>query len=848
MKQTSIFEYRSRREVKTFEEVVDLTSDNEELNGGNDLDNKLSMGISTSDDMDVESNSTDYVSAEESTNINPFLDVSKSLIKNEIDLKESYSLAIPSTSFISQINNVPDLSIKEEAKLFVEEEGCVKEENFAEEKEIFVKEEKLVEEIFVREDQKEDYQQDQTEYEIREDNADDEMELDTADDTLMRFYESDSDISSDDDPDYEYRIMNDIDLNYASSDEEQYSFKILGDAPKRSKQQNKINIDNISHLELVGNDKDACPVCKVFLGELTEQFRQAHIKGCLLETNFTVSPVRIAKEKAVPLVKLPSYRNDTVKQSPLRKIDPPKNVSFKSKRRPIPDLKIMEFPVNPINNFKVSMDAFNYCPHLEIDHYFLSHFHADHYGGISKKWCYERVFDCVEDFEDLSRYRPIIYCGKVTANLLTIKFGIDPRFLQVLDFETKYLIKSYDNFKNGYEKVQKVEKVECPGLYVTLMTANHCPGSAIFLFESFGDETVNKTYLHCGDFRINKDMLHHELLKPYLLPKGKSLIDKVYLDTTYLTFHYNFPKQEDVCNQISQMFEDLSDVSDTSLLSEWFGLNNQSRITDFLKSKAKPKKKFLIVIGTYVIGKERLAIAVSKRLNNCPIYISSIKSRGYQYEVVRAFEDEYLDTHLTENEFGNDDCQCVIHLVPMDIIYTMEEFKKYIKFNKYLDNFERCVGLRPTGWSHTQEYRTNKELDMLEYPKPVTDNMSRNQFINIVCDICLEIPDFNYNNDILPQNKRYSSTNRRDKDSLRIYSLPYSEHSSYRELTYFCLFLNIAEIIPTVGTEEDRLVGRMNQHISYWNQIKELMKSKVQDPTLDKMVHHKIQELNIEKF
>lgn len=828
MKQTSIFEFRSRRTVRTFDKVVDLTSDNED-DGGN-LDSKSST-----------SNSMDYVSAQE-TKTNPFLD------DHTKEFSELYSLAIPSTSFISQIT---------ETKIFVDDEMEIREfkneENQVETEQLDETESMEDEgtKVFVKEetkimvDETKMFVEEEEEMEMIVEDQDDQSDMEI-DDTLMRFYESDSDLSTDEDPDYEYRIMNDIDLNYSSSDEDQYCFKIIGDAPKRSKQQNKINIDNISHLELVSVDKDSCPVCKVFLGELTDQFREAHIKGCVLETNFTVSPIKLTREKAPTLVKLPLYKN-TTKQSPTRKIDPPKNVSFKSKRKPIPDLKIMEFPVNPVTKFKISMDAFNYCPHLEIDHYFLSHFHADHYGGISKKWCYERVFDCMEDFDDLSRYRPIIYCGKVTANLLTIKFGIDPRFVQILEFETKYLIKSYDNFNSGYEPVKKSEK-ESPGLYVTMISANHCPGSAIFLFESIGDDTENKNYLHCGDFRINKDMLLHPLLKPYLLPKAKSLLDKVYLDTTYLTFHYNFPKQEDVCNQISQMFEDLSHPQDTSLLSEWFGLNNQSRITDFLKSKAKPKKKFLIVIGTYVIGKERLAIAILKRLNNCPIFILSIKSRGYQYEVVRAFEDEYLDNHLTENEFGNDDCQCVIHLVPMDIIYTMEEFKKYIKFNKYLDNFERCVGLRPTGWSHTQEYRTNKELDMLEYPKPIVDNMARNQFINIVCDICLEIPEFDYNNDILPQNKRYSSVNKKDKDSLRIYSLPYSEHSSYRELTYFCLFLNIEEIIPTVGTEEERLVGRMNQHIWYWKQIKELMKSKAQDPTLDKMIYHKIQQLSLDRF
>jgi hypothetical protein len=72
-------------------------------------------------------------------------------------------------------------------------------------------------------------------------------------------------------------------------------------------------------------------------------------------------------------------------------------------------------------------------------------------------------------------------------------------------------------------------------------TANHCPGSSLFLFE--GLQTVNAgdsaftspfvgtkrlfRYLHCGDFRACPQHALHPAIK------GKR-IDQVYLDTTYL--------------------------------------------------------------------------------------------------------------------------------------------------------------------------------------------------------------------------------------------------------------------------------------------------------------------------
>jgi DNA cross-link repair 1A protein len=79
------------------------------------------------------------------------------------------------------------------------------------------------------------------------------------------------------------------------------------------------------------------------------------------------------------------------------------------------------------------------------------------------------------------------------------------------------------------------------GVTVTLIEANHCPGSCLFLFE--GPQTVDAgdsafkspfigsekifRYLHCGDFRASPQHVMHPAVR------GKN-IDHVYLDTTYL--------------------------------------------------------------------------------------------------------------------------------------------------------------------------------------------------------------------------------------------------------------------------------------------------------------------------
>lgn len=52
-----------------------------------------------------------------------------------------------------------------------------------------------------------------------------------------------------------------------------------------------------------------------------------------------------------------------------------------------------------------------------------SHFHSDHYGGITSK------FD----------YGPI-YCSKVTSNLLSEHLKVDKQYIHALDLNKEYII------------------------------------------------------------------------------------------------------------------------------------------------------------------------------------------------------------------------------------------------------------------------------------------------------------------------------------------------------------------------------------------------------------------------
>eukprot|EP00730_Choanoeca_flexa_P006137 TRINITY_DN12092_c0_g1_i2.p1 TRINITY_DN12092_c0_g1~~TRINITY_DN12092_c0_g1_i2.p1 ORF type:complete len:1489 (+),score=272.53 TRINITY_DN12092_c0_g1_i2:30-4496(+) len=138
--------------------------------------------------------------------------------------------------------------------------------------------------------------------------------------------------------------------------------------------------------------------------------------------------------------------------------------------------------------------------------FFLSHYHADHYGGLNEKWA-----------------AGPIYCSPATAKLVVEFLEVDPKYVHELEFNRTY----------------SIEDVK-----VTLMDANHCPGAAMLLFAVPLPEGVVH-HLHTGDCRFTPRMLEHPSLQ------GKH-IDNLFLDTTYANTKYVFPAQGDTVEFIAR--------------------------------------------------------------------------------------------------------------------------------------------------------------------------------------------------------------------------------------------------------------------------------------------------------
>jgi hypothetical protein len=199
-------------------------------------------------------------------------------------------------------------------------------------------------------------------------------------------------------------------------------------------------------------------------------------------------------------------------------------------------------------------DGFQYGLTAGTQNHFLTHFHADHYGGLTKAW-----------------NSGTIYCSVPTANLVNQQLGIDRKFLHPLPMMTPVVVASRGK-----------------PVTVTLLDANHCPGAVMFLFE-IGMNKNKKHILHVGDFRWNTEfMMTQAPLRPFA--RGECLLDEIFLDTTYCDPKYTLPTQKEAIEETIKVAKQ-----------------------EVARAK-QSKSKILILFGAYTIGKERIYLSVAEAL------------------------------------------------------------------------------------------------------------------------------------------------------------------------------------------------------------------------------------------
>lgn len=255
-----------------------------------------------------------------------------------------------------------------------------------------------------------------------------------------------------------------------------------------------------------------------------------------------------------------------------------------------------------------TVDAFSYGTIVGCKGYFLSHFHSDHYQGLK------------------SSFEHTIYCSKVTGNLVVKCLKVQARCIFPLQFNQPQVIE---------------------GVEVTLLDANHCPGSSMFLFRL----KTGLNYLHTGDFRATRDMQDFPELRA-------CRINQLFLDTTYCSPEHDFPEQADAVSfVVSKTLEALRENPST-----------------------------LIISGTYTIGKEKVFLAISETIGS-KVYMNSEKMG-----LMQCLEWEQLSRVLTSDPHG-----ASVHVLAIGEL-TFDNLSRYLEQYQY--KYTAILAFKPTGWTY----------------------------------------------------------------------------------------------------------------------------------------------------
>ena len=426
----------------------------------------------------------------------------------------------------------------------------------------------------------------------------------------------------------------------------------------------------------------------------------------------------------------------------------------------------------------ICVDAFRYGAVADCNAYFLSHFHSDHYIGLTSSWCHGPI-----------------YCSHVTANLVRRQLRVDPKWVVDLEFN------------------RKIEVPNTKGVEVTMIPANHCPGSSLFLFEKTLGRGKTQRILHCGDFRACPAHVKHPQLRPDIVDQvsgklAQQKLDVCYLDTTYLTPKYAFPNQEevikacaDMCVSLSKDFVDDNDswekvkkeragegmvkfVRKASFKQEAqddvkvkVEENMEDEVEQESPSIKKGRGRLLVIVGTYSIGKERICLGVARALN------SKIYAPPGKQKVVAALEDPELSARMTD-----DPLEAQVHM-QMLMEIRAETLADYL--TGFKPHFSRIVGFRPSGWNYRPPNSRFTESPSVQTVLHSDNWKSRYSMAELV-----------------PQRGSTRESN--------CFGVPYSEHSSFRELTMFCCALRIDKIIPTVNVGSAKSRERMKAWCEKW--------------------------------
>ena len=308
------------------------------------------------------------------------------------------------------------------------------------------------------------------------------------------------------------------------------------------------------------------------------------------------------------------------------------------------------------------VDGFNFVE-PDVHHYFLTHAHSDHTCGLHGSF-------------DLGT----IYCSSLTARVVRATIGVRAKLIQTLEVG---------------------DTIEVEGVAITALDAGHCPGSLMFLFAHVAS---GATALHTGDCRASPSIVAaaaDACAKVARSPpvdgdadratRGEggsgctaggrhvSLVDTIYLDTTYAQPRWCFPPQPDALRMLGEV----------------------------VSAELAREPRTLIVIGSYQVGKE-LAIEAVARASGGRALVPP--RRALSLRLCGAWDD------ALHTETDADDVR--VHVSPLGGMgaEAHDQMLQTLRSQTPADRYAAVVSLRPTGWTYTRALAAGGA------PKPWVDN------------------------------------------------------------------------------------------------------------------------------
>jgi DNA cross-link repair 1A protein len=261
----------------------------------------------------------------------------------------------------------------------------------------------------------------------------------------------------------------------------------------------------------------------------------------------------------------------------------------------------------------------------------------------------------------------------------------------------------------------------------------------------FGVPMLNTTsgmkwHLHCGDFRADPLIICEQTLSYFegdSMPARRLhfkdfLFESIYLDTTYAHPKHSFPPQNQVISAC---------VEGCRKLLAGACVNPQGQ-------RLLVPLKWVIAVGSYLIGKERIILALAIAFD-LPIYADSRKR-----SILGLLNWPELEDRLTDDPLSTP-----LHLVSMSLL-GKKKLSDYME--SFKGTFTHILGIRPTGWTFDDQNSAAGEASSV---------------------FSLSMPKIDGNAGVWP--------------------VPYSEHSSYRELDEFLKEISFHQLIPTVDNWGD---------------------------------------------